>query len=276
MFTLLIRLHAVVVLLALLFFGYKLLLLLTNQTEVLRNLRARTRWTDSTLLAAGLLTGVAALLTFPASVAAGTWFVVLYLTAFLLFFVRALRRESKGLAAFYLLGFVVLYGLQAHGAVFTQPLQPNTLQQALLGEAPNAAALKAPVTPLGRPETTPTPDAVPPVDTLPDDSPGLSEAEAAALEAASASAALASPPADPEGEALLADGKVLYTENCAVCHGADGRLGLNGAHDLSKSNLNTTGRVYMVTQGLGKMPSFKDKLTASQIQQVVAYSISLK
>jgi mono/diheme cytochrome c family protein len=69
---------------------------------------------------------------------------------------------------------------------------------------------------------------------------------------------------------------VLYTENCAVCHGADGRLGLNGAHDLSKSNLNTTGRVYMVTQGLGKMPSFKDKLTTSQIQQVVAYSISLK
>ncbi|TGE27348.1 c-type cytochrome [Hymenobacter metallicola] len=71
-------------------------------------------------------------------------------------------------------------------------------------------------------------------------------------------------------------GKALYTQNCVVCHGPDGKLGLNGAHDLTKSNLNATGRVYMVTQGLGKMPSFKNQLTEEQIQQVVAYSLTLK
>ncbi|UOQ53587.1 c-type cytochrome [Hymenobacter cellulosivorans] len=71
-------------------------------------------------------------------------------------------------------------------------------------------------------------------------------------------------------------GKALYTQNCAVCHGPDGKLGLNGAHDLTKSNLNATGRVYMVTQGLGKMPSFKNQLSPEQIQQVVDYSLTLK
>jgi cytochrome c6 len=71
-------------------------------------------------------------------------------------------------------------------------------------------------------------------------------------------------------------GKALYARNCAACHGPDGKLGLNGAHDLTKSNLNATGRVYMVTQGLGKMPSFKKQLTEAQIQQVVDYSLTLK
>ncbi|TGE21688.1 cytochrome c [Hymenobacter aquaticus] len=71
-------------------------------------------------------------------------------------------------------------------------------------------------------------------------------------------------------------GQALFAQNCAVCHGPDGKLGLNGAHDLTKSNLNATGRVYMVTQGLGKMPSFKDQLSPEQIQQVVDYSLTLK
>ncbi|MBC8085460.1 MAG: cytochrome c, partial [Hymenobacter sp.] len=70
--------------------------------------------------------------------------------------------------------------------------------------------------------------------------------------------------------------QALFAKNCAVCHGADGRLGLNGAHNLTKSNLNTAGRVYLVTAGLGKMPSFKAKLTPDQIQQVVAYSLTLR
>lgn len=71
-------------------------------------------------------------------------------------------------------------------------------------------------------------------------------------------------------------GQALYAQNCALCHGPDGKKGLNGAHDLTKSNLNATGRVYMVTQGLGQMPSFKGQLTEAQIQQVVEYSLTLK
>ena len=71
-------------------------------------------------------------------------------------------------------------------------------------------------------------------------------------------------------------GKIIFQRNCVRCHGANGRLGLNGAHDLTKSNLNDFGRTYLVTNGMGKMPAFKAKLTAAQVAQVVAYSQTLK
>ena len=71
-------------------------------------------------------------------------------------------------------------------------------------------------------------------------------------------------------------GQLIFQQNCARCHGKDGRLGLNGAHDLTKSNLNAFGRTFMVTNGMGKMPAFQKTLTPAQIQQVVAYSLTLK
>ena len=71
-------------------------------------------------------------------------------------------------------------------------------------------------------------------------------------------------------------GQVLFQKNCVRCHGANGKLGLNGAHDLTKSNLNAFGRTYLVTNGLGKMPAFGKSLTPAQVQQVVAYSLMLK
>jgi cytochrome c6 len=73
-----------------------------------------------------------------------------------------------------------------------------------------------------------------------------------------------------------AAGQLIFQKNCARCHGKDGRLGLNGAHDLTKSNLNTMGRTYLVTNGMGKMPSFSKTLNSTQIAQVVAYSLTLK
>jgi len=71
-------------------------------------------------------------------------------------------------------------------------------------------------------------------------------------------------------------GQLLFQKNCQRCHGPDGRLGLNGAHDLTKSNLNAFGRTYLVTNGMRKMPAFAKTLTPAQIAQVVAYSLTLK
>ncbi|RZK90465.1 MAG: cytochrome c [Hymenobacter sp.] len=79
--------------------------------------------------------------------------------------------------------------------------------------------------------------------------------------------ALAGPPAS---------GQKLYTIYCVRCHGKDGRLGFNGAHDLTKSNLNAMGRTYMVVNGMGKMPAFKAELTPAEVDQVVQYSLTLK
>jgi len=76
-------------------------------------------------------------------------------------------------------------------------------------------------------------------------------------------------------DALVA-GQTIFVQRCAICHGEDGRRGLNGAHDLTKSNLTATGRIYLVTNGMGKMPSFKEQLSESEIDQVVAYSLTFK
>ncbi|WP_324675128.1 cytochrome c [Hymenobacter sp. GOD-10R] len=78
-----------------------------------------------------------------------------------------------------------------------------------------------------------------------------------------------------ENDALAA-GKSLFQQNCTACHGANGKLGANGAHDLTKSNLTVTGRVYIVKNGLGKMPAFKSTLTDEEIEQVVTYSMTLR
>ena len=81
--------------------------------------------------------------------------------------------------------------------------------------------------------------------------------------------AQATPPAPLSGQAI-------FQKNCVRCHGANGKRGANGAHDLTKSNLNEFGRTYLVTNGLGKMPAFGKALTPAQVQQVVAYSLTLK
>lgn len=84
--------------------------------------------------------------------------------------------------------------------------------------------------------------------------------------------------AAPEQPAAAAvpPGQQLFVANCARCHGADGRAGLNGAHDLTKSNLNAYGRTYLVTNGMGQMPAFKETLTVAEIEAVVAYSLTLR
>ena len=74
----------------------------------------------------------------------------------------------------------------------------------------------------------------------------------------------------------LLPGQVLFQKNCVRCHGADGRKGASGAHDLTKSNLNEFGRTYLVTNGMGKMPAFGKTLPPAQVQQVVAYSLTLR
>ncbi len=71
-------------------------------------------------------------------------------------------------------------------------------------------------------------------------------------------------------------GQLLYQKNCQRCHGANGKKGANGAHDLTKSNLNAFGRTYLVTNGMGKMPAFGKTLSPEQVQQVVAYSLTLR
>ena len=72
-------------------------------------------------------------------------------------------------------------------------------------------------------------------------------------------------------------GKNLYTLNCSSCHGADGKLGLSGAKDLTLSVLSDQQRIALITNGKNAMPSMKDALGSIQnIKSVADYVKSLK
>jgi mono/diheme cytochrome c family protein len=76
-----------------------------------------------------------------------------------------------------------------------------------------------------------------------------------------------------------ADAAADYKAKCAGCHGADGSKSMMGAKPLngsdvqgmSDADLNTA-----ITDGKGKMPGYKGKLTDAQIKDLVGYIRTLK
>ena len=79
--------------------------------------------------------------------------------------------------------------------------------------------------------------------------------------------------------AIAQDVAGLYKQKCSACHGADGsgntavgksmHLRELGSADVQKeSDAELTA---MITDGKGAMPAYKDKLTADQIKQLVAF-----
>lgn len=74
-------------------------------------------------------------------------------------------------------------------------------------------------------------------------------------------------------EAVAADGtinaQVLYTDNCALCHGPDGKLGMAGAADLSKTQADKNTIQQTIINGKGLMKSVP--LTPEQASAVAEY-----
>lgn len=66
-------------------------------------------------------------------------------------------------------------------------------------------------------------------------------------------------------------GAEKYKMFCAVCHGFDGKLNINGASDLSKSKYTKRGRTRIITKGKGLMMSFKGILSEDEIKAVAKY-----
>jgi quinohemoprotein ethanol dehydrogenase len=95
-----------------------------------------------------------------------------------------------------------------------------------------------------------------------------------------------SPEAEPEeeaeepggesegGTADAAAGKEVFSEQCSVCHGADGHGG-NGGPDLRTMPLAKTqeGAEKQVTNGGGGMPAFGGNLSPEEIKNVAAYVV---
>lgn len=71
-------------------------------------------------------------------------------------------------------------------------------------------------------------------------------------------------------------GQLIFKQYCVICHGADGKLGISGAKDLSVSILSKEERIGQVTNGKGLMTPYKDILSAEQIEAVVDYLEELR
>lgn len=72
------------------------------------------------------------------------------------------------------------------------------------------------------------------------------------------------------------DGRAIFRQYCVVCHGADGKLGLNGARDLSASILTLEERINIITNGKKLMTPFNEILTTEEIRAVAEYTQTLK
>lgn len=78
------------------------------------------------------------------------------------------------------------------------------------------------------------------------------------------------------GSALIPDGMAIFRQKCVTCHGADGKLGLNGAKDLSQSIVPLEERINIITHGKNLMTPFGTLLSPEEIKAVAEYTLSLK
>jgi len=68
----------------------------------------------------------------------------------------------------------------------------------------------------------------------------------------------------------------LWKQNCALCHGMDGKLGINGAKDLRLSELSLGPRKSIIKNGKGKMIPFGNKLSEKEIEALAKYTFTFK
>jgi len=76
----------------------------------------------------------------------------------------------------------------------------------------------------------------------------------------------------------------VYKSKCAMCHGADGKassgmgksMGLKPFSDPDVQGMSDADMAALITNGKGKMPAMKGKLTDDQIKGLVKYVKSMK
>lgn len=70
-------------------------------------------------------------------------------------------------------------------------------------------------------------------------------------------------------------GAEIFRKHCVLCHGSDGKLGLNGANDLSVSTMTESDRKNQINVGKGAMPPFEKLLSPQEIEAVAHFTLSL-
>lgn len=82
-------------------------------------------------------------------------------------------------------------------------------------------------------------------------------------------------PEAPEGDEVLAEGREIYVNSCANCHGSTGAGGrgsrLNDGRVLERYP-EIADQIALVTTGVRAMPSFEGSLDEAEIEGVVRYT----
>ena len=84
--------------------------------------------------------------------------------------------------------------------------------------------------------------------------------------------------------AFAADGAALFKSKCAMCHGPEGNassgmsksMGLKPLSSPEVQKMSEADLTALVTNGKGKMPAYKGKLSDEEISAVVSYVKTLK
>lgn len=71
-------------------------------------------------------------------------------------------------------------------------------------------------------------------------------------------------------------GLATYKKYCVACHGADGKMGLNGAANLTESTIPKEEAVQVITHGRKLMAPYKSILKEAEIDQVADYILTLR
>lgn len=78
------------------------------------------------------------------------------------------------------------------------------------------------------------------------------------------------------GTANAVDGATIYKKYCVLCHGANGKLGLNGSKDITASVLTKAERMVLIKNGKNAMTPFSGILSDEEIEAVAEYTFTLK
>jgi cytochrome c6 len=79
---------------------------------------------------------------------------------------------------------------------------------------------------------------------------------------------------DSEGVNIVR-GEQIYRQQCVLCHGTDGKMGLNDAGDITESRATLDERILLITNGRGLMMPYRKILTEAEIHSVALYSMKL-
>lgn len=82
--------------------------------------------------------------------------------------------------------------------------------------------------------------------------------------------------ADKKEKTTGIDARKIYKQNCVICHGIDGKLGLNNSKDLTKSPMTVSERMMVIKNGKGAMTPFGNILKEKEIKAVAEYTFKLK